>query len=178
MFLKMKEAGCYQVTLGCESGVQRVLDDIIRKNLKLEQIKPAIKNAKEAGLIVHTFWIVGYPGETRKEMEDTIKFAAQSGADSFSVAILAPLPGTPIYRKVMKENLWWNPDRKTDDMIYRNSLIKVDGFADQKEFETWVEKQNFYLNSLLEKNDPDRADVVSRGRKVVSGQRFLKTKQT
>jgi magnesium-protoporphyrin IX monomethyl ester (oxidative) cyclase len=99
MFQRMKDAGCYQVTLGCESGVQRVLDDIIKKNLRLEQIQPAIRNAKKAGLIVHTFWIVGYPGETRGEMEETIKFAAQSGADSFSVAILTPLPGTPIYRK-------------------------------------------------------------------------------
>ena len=99
MFRRMKEAGCYQVTLGCESGVQRVLDDIIGKNLKLEQIKPAINNVKEAGLIVHTFWIVGYPDETKEEMDKTIEFAAQSGADSFSVAILTPLPGTQIYSR-------------------------------------------------------------------------------
>ena len=179
MYRRMAEAGCYQITLACESGVQRVLDDIIRKNLKLDQIKPAINNAKEAGLIVHTFWIVGYPGETREEMEQTIEFAAASGADTFSLAILTPLPGTPIYRKVVKENLWWDSRRGIKDMVYRNSLVRVDGFDRPDEFERWVEEKNFYLNELLEKNDPARAQWVmeKRGAKG-SNQGFLKIKQT
>ena len=53
-------------------------------------------------MLVHTFWILGYPGETFEEIERTINFAMNSGADSFSFAILSPLPGTPIYRKVIK----------------------------------------------------------------------------
>ena len=83
MFKAMSESGCYQVTLACESGVQRVLDNIINKRLKVDQIKPAIENAK-AGLLVHTFWILGYPGETYEEMNETVNFALSSGADSFS----------------------------------------------------------------------------------------------
>jgi len=178
MFRRMKDSGCYQVTLGCESGVQRVLDDIIGKNLKLEQIPVAIKNAKESGLIVHTFWIVGYPGETRKEMEETIRVASDSGADSFSVAILTPLPGTRIYRQVMKKNLWWDSARRTGAMTYRNSRIKVDGFHSAEEFENWVGQQNHYLNSLLEKNDPHRAKIVAEGRGGAEKKGLLKMKQT
>ena len=104
MFKAMYESGCYQVTLACESGVQRVLDHVVNKRLKVDQIKPAIENAKKAGLLVHTFWILGYPGETFEEMNQTIEFALSTGADSFSFSILSPLPGTPIYRKVVKEN--------------------------------------------------------------------------
>ena len=44
-------------------------------------------------------------GETFEEIQKTVDFAMNSGADSFSFAILSPLPGTPIYRKVIKENL-------------------------------------------------------------------------
>ncbi|MCB9747826.1 MAG: B12-binding domain-containing radical SAM protein [Candidatus Omnitrophica bacterium] len=175
LFQRMVDAGCYQITLACESGVQRVLDHIIHKNLKIEQIKPAIKNAKEAGLFVHTFWIVGYPGETRQEMEETIRFAAESGADSFSVSILTPLPGTPIYRQVMKENLWWDSDKGIEQMIYRNSLIKVDGFQNPEAFEQWVQQQNAYLNSLLQKNNPQRAQELIKSRR---GKDLLKIKQT
>ena len=72
MFKAMYESGCYQVTLACESGVQRVLDDIINKRLPLETIYPSIENAKKAGMLVHTFWIVGYPGETYEEINKTI----------------------------------------------------------------------------------------------------------
>ena len=163
MFKRMKESGCYQVTLACESGSQDILDNVINKNLRLEQIKPAIKAAKEAGLIVHTFWIVGFPGEKFKQMEETVRFAAGSGADSFSLSVLNPLPGTPIYNTVNKNNLWW----ETPDIHFvsqRNSLIKVDGFDSADQFETWVDEQNFYLNSLLEKHDHTRAELVRKNR--------------
>lgn len=174
LYKRMADAGCYQVTLGCESGVQRVLNDIIHKNLKLEQIQPSVECAKKAGLLVHTFWIVGFPGETREEMERTINFAAQVGADSYSVAILSPLPGTPICHQVMKENLWWDGKRRVEDMLYRNSLIKVDGFNNPQEFEHWVDEKNLYLNGLLKKRDFER---FKRQYKDNTSARFL-LKQT
>jgi phosphonoacetaldehyde methylase len=155
MYKKMSDSGCYQITLACESGVQRVLNNLINKRLELEAVYPAIENAKKAGMLVHTFWILGYPGETYEEMKKTIDFAMNSGADSFSFAILSPLPGTPIYRKVIKENLWWN-NRSMDDMSHRSSLIKVDGFAEPDEFEKFVNETNIKANLLLKEKDPER----------------------
>ncbi|HLD00363.1 MAG TPA: radical SAM protein [Candidatus Nanoarchaeia archaeon] len=155
MYKAMADSGCYQITLACESGVQRVLDKIIQKNLKVEQMKPAIEKAKQAGMLVHTFWILGYPGETYDEMQETIKVAEDCGADSYSFAILNPLPGTPIYRKVVREELWW-PGKSLNDLMYRNSLIKVDGFSSSEEFENFVTETNIRLNSLLQKRDLQR----------------------
>lgn len=155
MYKVMNNSGCYQITLACESGVQRVLDNVVNKRLPLETIYPSIENAKKAGMLVHTFWILGYPGETFEEMEQTINFAMNSGADSFSFSILSPLPGTPIYRKVLKENLWWD-GRSLDDMLFRSSLIKVDGFNDSDEFEKYVDEANTKANLLLKEKDPKR----------------------
>ena len=155
MYKVMADSGCYQITLACESGVQRVLDQIINKRLPLETIYPSIENAKKAGMLVHTFWIVGYSGETYEEIQKTIDFAMKSGADSFSFAILSPLPGTPIYRKVIKENLWWE-GRNLDDMLFRSSLVKVDGFNSPDEFENYVNQANMKANLLLKTNDPKR----------------------
>tara|TARA_B100001540_G_scaffold44651_1_gene39741 strand:- start:224 stop:1738 length:1515 start_codon:yes stop_codon:yes gene_type:complete len=155
MYKKMYDSGCYQITLACESGVQRVLDDIIHKRLPLDTIYPSIENAKKAGMLVHTFWIVGYPGETYEEIQQTVDFAMNSGADSFSFAILSPLPGTPVYRKVIKENLWWE-GRCLDDMLFRSSLVKVDGFNNPDEFEKFVNEANKKANLLLKKENPKR----------------------
>ena len=155
MYKVMANSGCYQITLACESGVQRVLDDIINKRLPLETIYPSIENAKKAGMLVHTFWIIGYPGETYEEIQRTIDFAMNSGADSFSFAILSPLPGTPIYRKIIKENLWWD-GRNLDDMLFRSSLVKVDGFSGPDEFEKFVNETNKKANLLLKTKDPER----------------------
>ena len=155
MYKKMADSGCYQITLACESGAQRVLDVLIKKRLPLETVYPAIKKAKKAGMLAHTFWILGYPGETYEEMQKTINFAMNSGADSFSFAILCPLPGTPIYRKVIKENLWWD-GRSMDDMLLRSSLIKVNGFSGPEEFEKFVNETNMKANLLLKERDPER----------------------
>jgi len=155
MYKAMADAGCYQITLACESGVQRVLDNIIRKRLKVDEMKPAIENAKKAGMFVHTFWILGYPGESYEEMQQTVDFAMNSGADSFSFAILSPLPGTSIFNDVEKNDLWW-PGRTVKDLMYRSSLVKVDGFNSPDEFEKFVNEANVKSNKLLKKNDPKR----------------------
>ena len=154
MYKAMADSGCYQITLSCESGVQRVLDKIINKRLPLETIIPAIENAKKAGLLVHTFWILGFPGETCEEMQKTIDFALNCGADSFSFSILAPLPGTPIYRQAYKENLWWEGRESFNSL--RTSLVKVDGFTGPKEFEKFVYDTNIKANLLLKKSDPEK----------------------
>ena len=156
MFKAMNQAGCYQITLACESGVQRVLNEVINKRLNVDQIKPAIENAKKCGMLVHSFWILGYPGESYEEINKTVEFAMNSGADSFSFAILSPLPGTPIYREVLKKNLWWDDKTSLKDILYRSSLIKVDGFKDSTEFEKFVAEATLKANSMLKENNPQR----------------------
>ena len=155
MYKVMASSGCYQITLACESGVQRVLDEIINKNLPIETIMPSIDNAKKAGMLVHTYWIIGYPGETYEEIQKTVDFAMNCGADSFSFAILNPLPGTPIYRQVLKENLFWE-GRCLDDMLFRSSLVKVNGFSGPVDFENFVNETNIKANLLLKQKDPER----------------------
>lgn len=156
LYKRMASAGCYQITFGCESGVQRVLNDIIGKNIKLEQIQCSIESAKKADLLVHTFWIVGFPGETREEMEETIEFAEKVDADSYSIAILSPLHGTPIYHQVTKEGLWWDSEQRGKDTVYTKSLIKVNGFSSPQEFEQWVNEKTIYLNGLLKQKNFER----------------------
>src|SRR3989344_793365 len=168
MYKRMKASGCYSITLACESGSQRVLDKIIGKRLNLEDVAPAIEAAKKADLYVHTFWVVGFPGETREEMEQTIEFAKKTGADSYSLAILSPLPGTPIYHQVMREKLWWNQEDNLEHLMYRNSLVKVDGFKDGVEFQRWVDTKQKELNLLLKIKDPKKfEDNYSRGGRIL-----------
>jgi len=155
MFKAMYDSGCYQITLACETGVQSVMDNIINKKLEIESLRPAIENAKKSGMLVHTFWILGFPGETYENIQQTVDFAMKSGADSYSFAILSPLPGTPIFREVIKNNLFWE-GTDINDLMYRSSLIKVDGFDCAEQFEQFVTQVNVDANNMLLTNDPER----------------------
>jgi radical SAM superfamily enzyme YgiQ (UPF0313 family) len=154
MYKAMAESGCYQISLACESGVQRILDNVINKRLPKETIYQSIENAKKTGMLVHTLWILGFPGETYEEMQETINFAFNSGSDSFTFSILQPLAGSSIYRQVWKNNLWWSG--KESYQNFRNSLIKVDGFKGPREFEKFVHKTNIKANLLLKEKDPEK----------------------
>jgi radical SAM superfamily enzyme YgiQ (UPF0313 family) len=166
MFKMMKESGCYQVTFGCESGSQRVLDEIIQKNTKVSSFKDSIQKAKDAGLFVHSFWIIGFPNETYEEMQKTIDIASKCGADSYSLSIYNPLPGTPLYKEVLDKNLWWDDECSVENMTFRNSLIKVDGFNNPQEFKSFVDSNSYYLNNILRLNDIDRFNKVIENRGV------------
>ncbi|HEU4712561.1 MAG TPA: radical SAM protein [Pyrinomonadaceae bacterium] len=94
MFHMMKRAGVWSVAYGIESGNQQILDNI-EKRITLDQIRHAIRLAKNAGLSVDGYFMLGHPGETEATIKDTIKFSTSLGLDYAKYAINIPLPGTP-----------------------------------------------------------------------------------
>ena len=96
-----KEAGCWAILFGAESGVQKNLN-AVRKGITLEQTRRAVRTAKEAGLIVHTPFLVGLPGETFEEGQKTIEFACEINPDIVSFHALTPFPGTELYDNIEK----------------------------------------------------------------------------
>jgi len=69
----MKEAGCFYVDFGAESGNSRVLK-VLNKGTTLSDNLNATEAAKEADLLLGTSVILGSPTETEDEIKDTIDF--------------------------------------------------------------------------------------------------------
>lgn len=91
-----REAGCWAILLGAESGVQKNLN-AVRKGITLEQTRRAVRAAKAAGLRVSTPFIFGLPGETFEEGLRTIEFALELDPDIANFHALTPFPGTDLY---------------------------------------------------------------------------------
>jgi magnesium-protoporphyrin IX monomethyl ester (oxidative) cyclase len=72
---KMKKTGCQSVFVGVESGDQYVLDNIIGKSLKLKNVVKFAEMSKKVGLRTAAFYIIGFPGETKETMRNTVEFA-------------------------------------------------------------------------------------------------------
>ncbi|MCW3995533.1 MAG: B12-binding domain-containing radical SAM protein [Candidatus Bathyarchaeota archaeon] len=74
---KMQRSGCKSVFVGVESGDQQILDNVICKSLDLNRVVEFAKNAKEIGLKTGAFYIIGFPGETKENMQHTVDFALE-----------------------------------------------------------------------------------------------------
>ncbi len=102
----MKDSGCEHVTVAPESGSPRVLNDIIRKRQNLDEVTKTVRYANKIGLKTLAYFMLGLPGETKKDCLATILYSiklASVGLDEVGYSNFVPLPGSELYDK-LKEN--------------------------------------------------------------------------
>jgi anaerobic magnesium-protoporphyrin IX monomethyl ester cyclase len=130
---KMKEAGCYSIAYGVESGSQRILDEVIGKKISLEQVKNVKKWCNELGILSSGLFIISCPTETYQEAHETLEFMKELGGEN-SINILKVYPGTRIeslakQKGIIPEDfLWGHPNSQTVTMpsITGNAPLFID----------------------------------------------------
>lgn len=98
----LAEAGAKIVWVGAESGSQKILD-AMQKGTQVEQIYAAARQLRAHGVKVAFFLQFGYPGETREDIELTLKMVRDLLPDDIGISVSYPLPGTPFYNAVRHE---------------------------------------------------------------------------
>jgi len=121
---KMKEAGCYIVSLGIESGNEQILKNM-RKNINLEQVRKAVKWCREAGIETRGLFMFGNLGEDEKTMQDTINFAKLLDLDTATFHITIPFPNTDYWKIIKKEGEIY-PKSYRDYIAYGNVIFRHD----------------------------------------------------
>ncbi len=94
------------LSVSAESGVQRVVDEVVDKQLDLGAILSVANLAKEAGLPLLVHFMIGLPGETRQEINATLAFALQLHEEQNvipSVQFATPLPGTRLGAMALRQ---------------------------------------------------------------------------
>lgn len=89
----MKQAGTYKLYVAVESGSERV-QKYIGKRMNLDALQRNITIAARLGISVSAFFMIGFPTETREEMEQTIRFALRSKLHGANFYKVIPFPGT------------------------------------------------------------------------------------
>lgn len=112
----MKKAGWRKVIVAPESGSPRTLE-LMKKDIKLETVPGIVEDISAAGLPVHGFFMVGYPGETREDMKKTYELIKKCRFSSVNIQRFLPLPGTPVYARLVEEGRI-EPDFLPDAMLY------------------------------------------------------------
>jgi anaerobic magnesium-protoporphyrin IX monomethyl ester cyclase len=98
----LARAGAKIVWVGAESGSQKILD-AMDKGTQVTQIYEATRQLHQHGVKVAFFLQFGYPGETREDIELTLKMVRDLMPDDIGISVSYPLPGTPFYERVKLE---------------------------------------------------------------------------
>jgi len=148
-----KDAGCWAILFGAESGVQKNLN-AIRKGTTPDQIRKAVKAAQEVGLRVNTPFLFGIPGETFEEGLQTIDFAIELNPDMANFHAITPFPGTYLYDNLEK---YGTMSDDLSDFTYqgaafipysmtREEILELRQIA----FKRFYSRPSFILKKLLE----------------------------
>jgi len=127
LFDKLRDAGCYKVAFGYESGNQQILDRM-KKGITLEDSIRATEMAKRAGLETIGFFMLGLPGETEQTMQETIDFAIRLDPDYAKTTLLTLYPGTEIYEewkaegRILSED-WDRYNDHTPSRVYEHPTL-------------------------------------------------------
>ena len=97
----MKDAGCRLVTVGFESGSQKILDNM-HKGERVESYFQFVKDACRAGILVHGCIMVGNPGDNKETLAESYEFAKKINCDSMQFYPLYVYPGTEAYNWAIK----------------------------------------------------------------------------
>ncbi|HET9308053.1 MAG TPA: radical SAM protein [Candidatus Sulfotelmatobacter sp.] len=98
----LRRAGCAEVWMGAESGSQKILD-AMDKGTRVDQIAKARENLRREGIRACYFLQFGYPGETWKDIQSTIKLVRDTRPDDIGVSVSYPLPGTKFFDRVQAQ---------------------------------------------------------------------------
>lgn len=100
---EIASAGCYEISFGIESGVQRQLDRV-KKGIKLSGVRDAIEMVKKnSDILISGLFILGLPGDSYADVVKTIQFAKSLPIDMAQFNVFTPYPGSPIFLKLAEK---------------------------------------------------------------------------
>ena len=102
MFRLMAEAGCVRIDMGVESGSEKILK-LIKKGINLQKAKETFDLCRKYGIQTYADYMIGFPHETREDIEETIRSAVYLDPDLIQVSFAIPIPGTEMYSRGIDE---------------------------------------------------------------------------
>ena len=145
-------AGCTQVFIGMESVNPQNLEAEGKKQNKVEEYRTIIKEWHDAGVLVHTGYIIGLPWDSTTQVEADVRFLIDEvGPDQASFFMLTPLPGSHDHREMKKRGDWMDPDFNKRDSFHatiKHPLMTAEEWTDAYEnaWRTFYDKDNMIRN--------------------------------
>lgn len=148
MLKNMKKAGCQSIMYGVESCYQPVLD-ALKKDITVNQIKKAVTLTKKNGIVAKLFLLWGSPRDSKRTMQECIKFIEEVKPQIAVYHDVIPYPTTELFNvarkeKKVKDGYDWNGICRATGMV-GNSLSPRELVSYGK-----ILKRRFLINNLTQ----------------------------
>ena len=153
---KVAKSGCRRLLMGVESGADRVLAEIVEKEVTRSQILDVAAEIADHGILGSYTFIVGFPGETRDEETQTYRLIedlqALDPSPETRVHLFAPYPGTPLYEVALRHG--FNPPRTIHEWSHFDYYDSQTPWTDQSTVQR--ARQYTRMRMALDKDDESR----------------------
>jgi radical SAM superfamily enzyme YgiQ (UPF0313 family) len=142
------KAGCTQVFIGMESVNPDNLKAEGKSQNNVEEYREIIQEWHNAGVVVHTGYIIGLPWDSKDQVPKDIRFLMDEvGPDQASFFMLTPLPGSHDHREMRKRGEWMDPDFNKRDSFHptiKHPCMTPEEWTDAYEnaWKTFYSKEN------------------------------------
>lgn len=138
----MARAGFKKAFMAVESPNEEIQLTHIEKKVKLHRVRQLVEKFRSVGIISEGSFMVGFPHETKAQVDETFRKVKEFGFDRISISIVNPLPGTALYEQCEREGLL-PPDFDPQNIRWSGENILLDGiergYLGRRRREVWLE---------------------------------------
>lgn len=124
MLEMLAEAGCKQITYGAEIGSERVRREVMKRPVTNQQFRDVFQWTRQAGIFKIANYMLGLPGETRAELDETYALAEVLDSFDFGFFVFYPYPGTHLFT-LCREKGYLPEDYLMRPANHRQSILQL-----------------------------------------------------
>lgn len=149
MLEALKGAGLNQIVLAVESGSNRVLREIMHKPLDLAIVRRVADDCRELGIYSNVNILIGLPGESRQDIDDSLAFLKTINANWFIILCATPLVGSEMLEICLEKGYLTESYLDCD---YKKPIVATADFTPD-----YIQERAYQLN--LELNFVNNSDM-------------------
>lgn len=162
---ELKSAGCFRVWIGAESGSQRIID-LMKRQVNIDKVAQMMKLTKSYGIETGTFIMLGYPTETKEDIQLTIDYLKDANPDNFTITVAYPIKGTGLFNQIeplITKDPAWSKNTDRDIEFQRTYPRRYYDYAVRK-----VVNELNYHKTKLQGNVLSKKAIVFKLKSILS----------
>jgi len=149
----LAKAGCRHITYGVESGSERVRREVMRRPVSNQRFRDVFRWSRDLGIIATANYMLGLPGETRAEVEETLALHDLLKPDDFAYFVFYPFPGTRLFHECREKGLL-PEDWQERPANHRESILRLKDLSPEDVAELYDRFTEARRRDLAARMDP------------------------